>query len=134
MENKIGNKRSAKRGKERIEEIVSRLLNCKTYLMLVYHFTRPYFHCLRKYVMLFQKEKIIILKVYSAQIDVVQMFLTYFVKTEKLVGVTSGRKIKGVTKSDLLPKKNVVLWYRSKENNFITWWKKQYSFILLFEG
>ena len=60
--------------------------------------------------MLFQKEQIIILKVYSAQIDVVQTFLTYFVKTEKLVGVTSGRKIKGVTKSDQVPKIYVVLW------------------------
>lgn len=44
------------------------------------------------------------------------MFLTYFLKAEKLVGVTSGKKIKGleIFKSDILPKKMLFVgtWVR----------------------
>ena len=57
--------------------------------------------------MLFQKKGPLIHKVYFEQIDVVHTFLIYFVKPEKVVGVTFGKKNKGleITNSDILPNK-----------------------------
>ena len=57
--------------------------------------------------MLFQKKGPLIHKVYFEQIDVVHTFLIYFVKPENVVGVTFGKKTKGleITKSDILPNK-----------------------------
>ena len=105
LENKIRNKRTTKKGKERKEQIVLRLLNCKTNLMFILSLYKVVLALFSKN-MLFHKEELLIHKVYLEQINVVHTFLTRFIKPEKLVSVTLGKNIKGleITKRSLSTK------------------------------
>ena len=75
-------------------------------------------------------------KVCFEQIDVVHAFLTYFVKPEKLVGVTSGKKIKRleINKSDILPTKMLFVGTGAREIILKFGEKKRNCFIFLSEA
>ena len=105
LENKIRNKRTTKKGKERKEQIVLRLFNCKTNLTFILSLYKVVLALFSKN-MLFHKEELLIHKVYLEQINVVHTFLTCFIKPEKLVSVTLGKNIKGleITKRSLSTK------------------------------
>ena len=61
------------------------LATLKTNMTLVISLYKAGFPLCKKYVMLFHMEEPLIHKVYFEQIDVVLAFLTYFVKSEKLL-------------------------------------------------